>query len=211
MGIRLSLHVWVMSIALLAVTDVRAATNQVVSCPPSLNGGTIASVRVQGGTCDIRDTRVEGDIQITGGVVNIRDSHIGGAIRSQGGAVRLFGGVTVEGDLQITRATEGSGFLGDNNRINGTVRYWQNSEYFTAHYGTIGGGMSIENNTGGASIIGNSVGGGDLICRGNDPSPTGFDNKGNKVDQCSGRMRGKTAASTQVRDGQLRRQPVHGR
>jgi hypothetical protein len=198
-----------MSLAVLTVMGVRVDTAEAVSCPPGLSGQTIVSIQVTGGTCDITDTSVEGNVEIKSGVVNIRDSYIAGNVISTGGAVRLLGGVTVKGNLQITGAQEGSGFVGDNNRIEGVVQYQGNAGYFTAHNGTIGGGIRIENNTGGASVVGNAVQAGGLVCRGNDPPPTGFDNKitGEKVDQCSGRMKGKLAASPQVRNGKLSLEP----
>jgi len=197
----------------MAVPDTRdraataARAEKAVLCPPSLQGRTVASVSVQGGTCEISDTSVQGDIEIKGGTVNIRDSHIGGDIRSKGGAVQLSGGVTVEGDLRITQAEEDSGFLGDDNRIKGVVEYKGNAGYLLAHYGTIGRGMQVENNTGGASIIGNIVQDGNLVCRGNDPPPTGFDNQvsGDRRGQCADALKGKAAAGTQVHRAKLRR------
>jgi hypothetical protein len=209
---RLYFTVGVMSFALIAVPDTRdrAATAvsaaKAVLCPPNLQGQTVASVSVKGGTCEISDTSVQGDIEVKDGTVSIRNSHIGGNIKSKGVAVQLSGGVTVEGDLRITQAQEDSGFLGDDNTIKGVVEYKGNAGYLIAHYGTIGGNMHVGNNTGGVSIIGNIVAG-NLVCQDNDPPPTGFDNQvsGNRKGQCADTLKGKVAAGTQVRRAKLRR------
>lgn len=199
---RFSLAVVVTSLALLAVIDVRVDTAAAVSCSSTLSVKTVESVEVQGGTCEITSTTVAGDVINRDGVVTIKNSRIRGNIRSNGGTVRLGGGVTVQGNVSINNATAVGGIAGDNNVIEGSARYSNSADFVLVHYGTIRGTLSIENNSAGVSLVGNSVGQ-DLVCTGNHPRPTGQDNKSSKSKgQCTQFEKVRYGASIEVhKDG----------
>lgn len=184
-----------------AIVSVPILAQADLECLSGIKGVTVPGVRVTG-PCTIEGAKVEGDIVVKlGGSLDLSDTLVEGNISASKGAqyVRLHGGVRVLGGLSLTQVKHGSGFLGERNRIDGEVEARTNSAHLTLHYAKVGG-MTIEDNRGGASIVGissSSTGGDDdaavdIQCSGNDPPPFGFGNKIRGKGQCAGEREGRT-------------------
>ncbi len=165
----------------------RAMADETV-CTGPLTGSHEEVVVPDGASCVIAMARIEGNVKVGTGaslVVN-GPSYIGGNVQSEGSRfVRLSGaGVTVEGDVQIKKATEASGYS-PGTTIRGNFQYEENAGFLEAAGGFVRGDFQVEKNYGGASMVNNTIRQ-NMQCKENSPAPTGSGNRaGDKEGQCA--------------------------
>ena len=112
-----------------------------------------------------------------------RDATIAGSVLGDGpGAVQLGGG-RITGGIQIER---GLAVTLANAAVGGSVQLKANGGLLWLQGLQVSGDVQLFDNRGGAAINGNQLGG-NLQCQGNQPAPSGADNRASaKQDQCAG-------------------------
>lgn len=171
-----------------------------VFCPPFIQFETVDNVIVDD-LCIIRGSTIEGNIKVgPGGSVAVigtpeNPSTIEGNFESDGGLlVQAVGQVLIKGDVIIKNTGPGpsglGGIVGHRRVIEGNVVFENNSGIVIAAHAAIGGNLELFDNTAGANVVDNVIGG-DLDCDGNVEADVRFAGSGNiaggdKVGQCAG-------------------------
>ncbi len=157
-------------------------------CTGSLSGRHENVIVPDGANCTISNARIDGNVKVeTGSSLTVEGpTYIGGNVQSEGSRfVRLNGGgVTVNGDVQIKKASEASGIQPGTN-IYGNFQYEENTAFLFASGAFIRGDFQMFKNFGGANIVNNTIRQ-NMQCKENYPAPAGGGNRaGKKEDQCS--------------------------
>lgn len=156
-------------------------------CRGELSGRHENVIVPDGAECKISAARIEGNVQVgSGATLEVQGpSYIGGNVQSEGSRyVRLQGGgVTVNGDVQIKKASEASGVQPGTN-IYGNFQYEENTGFLFFSGAFVRGDFQMFKNFGGANIVNNTIRQ-NMQCKENYPRPAGSGNRaGDKEDQC---------------------------
>ncbi|MDN5687265.1 MAG: hypothetical protein L0G94_11420 [Brachybacterium sp.] len=129
------------------------------------------------------DTSFAGTVDVTGGPVHLQAAEIAGDVTTRGTPYTDILDSTLAGDLQVTGSPEGTAIC--ESEVDGDAAFRENEEVQIGHgldlmtcSGTnyFGADVLIEDSTGAVDVTGNIVRG-DLGGEGNDPAPTGGDNR----------------------------------
>jgi hypothetical protein len=184
---------------LLSLTIRAPAAADDYNCSGSLGSVTVDNLVVsQNTTCTLNGTRITGNLFVLrNAALHAYNVNVNGNIQADGAArVNVYAGSFVGGNIEIDDSGAADIQSVD---INGNLQFDENDSYLRADGNHIGGNLGAFDNTGGVSIINNSIRG-DLQCRGNFPPPTGYGNtvSGNLENQCINFDRDASATATPV-------------
>ncbi len=155
-------------------------------CTGPVGAITVENLRVpQYAACTLNGTLVQGNIVVeANAALYALTVHVDGNIQAEFAArVNVYPGSFVGGSIQIVQSGAADIF---GVQIEGDLYFDDNNLFLNAAYNKIGGNLQAFQNTGGVSIISNTIDG-NLQCKENFPAPTGGGNvvMGSMEDQCA--------------------------
>ncbi len=137
------------------------------TCNGAYNGTFNGNLTVSAGqNCSFVSGGVTGNVQLNGGNLILMQSQVGGDVQLNGGGTFTIGpGTTIGGNLQIQNLPSGS----TQNQICGTtihgdLQFQSNGTAVLIGAGTascagntIGGNLTVQNNTGATTVVGNTI------------------------------------------------------
>jgi hypothetical protein len=129
------------------------------------------------------DSSIDGRVTVAQGLVHLRTVTVGGAVTSENSEFTDIIDSTLSRDLTVTGATEGTTFCGG--EVDGAATFTGNAGVQLGTGGALvqcegtsyfGGDVTVSDSTGGVDVT-NTIVRGDLTGEGNDPAPTGSDNR----------------------------------
>jgi hypothetical protein len=171
-------------LGLVAVLLPQAALGEERSCRGTLGRVSVDNLRVpQGATCKLKGTRLNGTITVQRGATLIVDrARINGSVQAENARNVVVRRSRVGGSIQVK---QGGGATIAGSRVIHDIQFDANRRLLRAHRNRVGGSIQVVGNSGGASIVRNTVNG-NLDCKENRPAPTGGSNVvgESKTDQC---------------------------
>jgi hypothetical protein len=169
-----------------ALMTTQSAVAGDIVCPGYIGPTTIDGTVVVVGDCTLDRTNVDGNVllEIGGDLLALR-ARINGNVQTDGAERVRIRRSEIGGDIQLTGLYGSTRSEVLSTAVGGTLDVHHNEARLLLNLNEVTSDLKANNNTGGVSISGNTIGG-NLQCQNNSPPPTGGNNivDGSKEDQC---------------------------